>query len=109
MTPSRAALLLSTQRALLGAVGPSWRAVWVGLSDNVFHFHAVIDEQANEEDREASRTATSELCADFPQIGSVWALDEEPWIARQSEPVPYAEKLELAFLRRGETIGRLSS
>ena len=106
-TPSRSQFLLAAQRALLGAVGPSWRAVWVGLSDDIVHFHAVLDDRADDEDLDASREAASEICADFPQIGAAWPLDETPWIAPQSAPVPFAAGLDLAFLRRGERIGKV--
>jgi hypothetical protein len=102
-SPDQGHLLRAAQRCLLGAIGPSWRVVWVGYADGVLHFHPVLDGPATDDDVDASSDAAGEFCADFSEIGTEWTLDEEIWVVDRSQPMPRHPELHLAYLRRGET------
>lgn len=67
-------LLLSAQRALLGAVSPALRGVTVGARDKVVLFRCYLDGPIAEEDREALQVAGTEIIADFP---APWDINEE--------------------------------
>lgn len=64
-------VLLSLQRALLGAVGVRLRAVTVGYAETSVHFDAYFDGAVDEDDREAMSQVETEVMADFPSSHSV--------------------------------------
>ena len=70
----RQTLLLGAQRALLGQVPASLRAVSVALEGTVVRFRAEMDETATEDERELLAEAGTELLAEFP---SPYTIDEE--------------------------------
>lgn len=61
----RTLVLLSLQRALLGEVFPSLRAVTVEWSDSVVKFFAYVDGPLAEEDAESLSCVSAEVAADF--------------------------------------------
>ena len=62
----RCEVLLALQRALLGEVSPSLRAVTVKYAESSVHFQAYFDGQVNDEDREAMSLVETEVMAEFP-------------------------------------------
>ena len=86
-------LRLSARRALLGAVGPSVRAVSVGARDKVILFRALVDPDVTDEEREDLEVAATEVIADYP---AGWTLDVSIDEA-DADALPQA--LELVYLR----------
>jgi hypothetical protein len=91
----RGALLLSVQRALLGAVSPTLRGVTVGWQGQVIRLRFYTDGPISSEDREALSVVGAEVIADFP---APWAIDEE--VIREDAPEPMECLEAWAYLRR---------
>ncbi|QKD02640.1 hypothetical protein [Mesorhizobium loti] len=77
----RAKLLLSVQRALLGAVSPRLRAVTCGWEGFEITLRFVFDGEVADPDLEDAGIVATEVAADFP---APWTVDEE--IARLDHP-----------------------
>ena len=77
----RAKLLLSVQRALLGAVSPRLRAVTCGWEGFEITLRFVFDGEVADPDLEDAGVVASEVAADFP---APWTVDED--IARLDYP-----------------------
>jgi hypothetical protein len=77
----RARLLLSVQRALLGAVSPRLRAVTCGWEGVEITLRFVFDGEMVEEDLEDAGVVATEVAADFP---APWTVDED--VARLDYP-----------------------
>jgi hypothetical protein len=67
----RSRLLLSAQRALLGAVPCNLRAVSVELRGSVLLFRAVFAHKPTDEETELLSVASTEIVSDFPQVMDV--------------------------------------
>jgi hypothetical protein len=67
-------LLLSVQRALLGAVSPALRAVTAETRATEVRLRFVFDGPIDEGDLEAARIAGTEVIADYP---SPWIINDE--------------------------------
>jgi hypothetical protein len=65
-------LRLSAQRALLGAIGPSVRAVAVRYQGQQIVFQALVDPSASEHEREDLEQAATRVIADYP---AGWSLE----------------------------------
>jgi hypothetical protein len=96
----RSSLLLSVQRALLGAVPPSLRAVtcdWVGTE---IRLRFVFDGPIDPDDHEGAQIAGTEVIADF---SSPWTIDEE--IVRLDYPADLNEEAlpHWVYLRKEST------
>ena len=63
--PDRASLILSANRAMLGAISSAIRAVLVKADDEAVYVTAVIDGPISEEDRGAISLVATEVAADF--------------------------------------------
>ena len=70
----RLQLLLSIQRALLGAVPAPLRAVTCGWNATKITLQFIFDGEISEDDEEGARIAGTEVIADFP---APWTLTEE--------------------------------
>lgn len=70
----RIGLLLSLQRALLGAVSPGLRSVTCGWEGTEIRLQFLCDGEISEDDEETARIAGTEVIADFP---SPWTMTEE--------------------------------
>jgi len=60
--------MLSVQRALLGMITPSIRAITIGADKHTFTIRAIFDRTPTEADDELLKDITSEVCADFPEF-----------------------------------------
>ena len=94
MPLDRVRVLLSAQRALLGAIGPALLGVYVEWGDDWLRVTACADRVLDDDEREAIRVAASEMCADLPEV----ARCEEVFIERGVEPLTGAGTC--VFLRR---------
>lgn len=94
----RSRVLLSLQRALLGAVGPALRAVTVTYTDSSIRFEAYFDGEIGADDREAMSEVETEVMADFPPTHrithDVTRLDapasipkDRTWVFHRKEPL----------------------
>lgn len=81
MDDTYARLLLSVQRALLGAVSPNLRAVTCGWEGVEIKLRFVFDGEIAEEELEDARIVGTEVIADFP---APWTISED--IARLDYP-----------------------
>lgn len=84
----RATLLLSAQRALLGVVPASLRAVFCELDGTRILLRFVFDGEIDSDDRENMQVVGTEVASDFP---AVTLIEEE--ILRADAPAdlrPYA-------------------
>ncbi|TIN21628.1 MAG: hypothetical protein E5Y31_20470 [Mesorhizobium sp.] len=77
----RARLLLSVQRALLGAVSPRLRAVTCAWEGVEIKLRFVFDGEPVDQDLEDAGIVAGEVAADFP---APWTVDED--IARLDYP-----------------------
>jgi len=66
MQSDRQGLLLSMQRALLGAIGRSVQAICVNWDENRVVMTAFIEGELPDDEREALEIAATEVAADFP-------------------------------------------
>ncbi len=67
----RCDVLLAFQRALLGEVTPSLRAVTVRYDETSIHFEAFIDGEIHDEEREAMSLVETEVMAEFPSTHTI--------------------------------------
>jgi hypothetical protein len=74
MPDTRTALLLSLQRALLGAVPHSLRAVTCNWEGTKIKLRFVFDGEIDEEDYETAGIVGTEVIADFP---APWTICED--------------------------------
>ncbi|PWJ89764.1 MULTISPECIES: hypothetical protein [Mesorhizobium] len=81
MNDIRATLLLSVQRALLGAVPHNLRAVTCGWEGTEIKLRFVFDGEIAEETYDDARIAGTEVVADFP---APWTISED--IVRLDHP-----------------------
>lgn len=89
-------LLLSLQRALLGAVHPQLRvaSIEVETSSHIVRLRFEYDGAPSVAARESCSVAATEVIADFP---APWCLEEEHLaVPRSRQPSPLAQ---VAFLR----------
>jgi len=96
----RTKLLLSLQRALLGAVSPALREVSCSWEGKQIKLRFVYDGEISEEDRDAAYIVGAEVIADFP---ADWDIEED--IARLDAPAKLAlpeRNAVLAYRRREE-------
>ena len=95
--PDGAAVALSLQRALLGAVTPALRACGFTLDKSSLAVTFVFDGAPTEDDIEAIQMATTELISDFPEE---LYLQEQVMRVDSPAPVPQSKLGRLVFLRR---------
>jgi hypothetical protein len=74
MSIERVDMLLSVQRALLGAIGASLRAIAVRYTEISVTLIVLADNEWEPEQQDALEVALTEIVADFPQIESVGLL-----------------------------------
>jgi hypothetical protein len=98
MQIERARLLLSVQRALLGAIGESVQAICVDWDERRIMMTAFSAGELTDDEREALEVAATEVVADFP-VGAV--VDVE--VVEGAEE-PFKAKGEWVFLRFGCTV-----
>lgn len=67
----RASLLLSVQRALLGAISVGVRTVAVALTGRIIELRIYFDGPISVDDEEAMSCVASEVLADFPSAEDV--------------------------------------
>ena len=91
MTP-RSALLLSTQRAVLGAIGPGVIGVAVDLIEDKLTLRVYYDVELSVDEREALEAAASEIVAGFPSVNAVDVTFTEWHRKPLREPGPWAFK-----------------
>ena len=70
----RTSVLLSLQRALLGAVTPNMRAICVGWDEKLIRIRAIYDGEIDDEDRERFSEVGTKVIADF---SAPMAIEEE--------------------------------
>ena len=100
MPETRTRLLLSLQRALLGAVPPALRQVSCGWSGTEITLRFVFHGPISDADRETAEIASTEVIADFPDP---WTISEQ--IHRLDQPADLAATRDqttplLAYLRQ---------
>ncbi len=66
--PDKASLVLSLNRALLGAVSNPMRAVLIRADSDAIYIMAVFDGLIEQEDRSAISLVGTEVAADFPDF-----------------------------------------
>jgi hypothetical protein len=96
-------LLLAVQRALLGAVPATLRAVTCDREGTEIKLQFLFDGEIGEDDRDSAQVVGTEVIADFP---SAWTISEE--IRRLDYPAdvrPYA-LAHWAYLRREPNAAR---
>jgi hypothetical protein len=84
---------LSVQRALLGAVPPSLRAVSIDADDLKIYYRCIFDSETTEKEKELLSVAASEVIADF----SAYSIEEEYLVIPKSEKMNHLNHL--VFLR----------
>ena len=89
----RTKLLLSTQRALLGAVSPALREVSCGWQAKQIKLRFVYDGEISDQDRDAAHIVGAEVIADFP---ADWDIEEN--IARLDAPAKLIQPDTVAIL-----------
>lgn len=65
---NRSLILLSTQRALLGAITPNMKAITIGYNETSFTLRVYFSSQPSEEEMELLTEITSEIAADIPSF-----------------------------------------
>lgn len=92
-------LVLSVQRALLGAVPPTLRFIYAHIESQTLFFHAVFTDDAPEDHLECVNMALTEVIATLPPAIQLCELIERnssaPWRMGNAEG--------LLFLRYGES------
>lgn len=90
----RVNLLLSAQRALLGQIPPSLRAVSVDVDSRKVYFRCVFDGEPEEDEWELLSCAASKIIADF---SDPFVIVEEYW--RTPRPERMEHLRHLVYLR----------
>jgi hypothetical protein len=90
----RTRVLLSMQRALLGEVFPTLRAVTVEWGTSMVKFLAYVDGELRPEDEESLSCVSAELAADFE---SGVEIDYE--VVRRDTPLPIEDSRTWVFRR----------
>lgn len=93
--PTRSRVLCSIQRAMLGEVFPSLRAVTIEWRSDRVEFCAYVDGPASEEDLESLSCISAEVAADF---GSDVEIDYD--VVRRDAPEPICDSRTWVFRRR---------
>ena len=96
MTQLNVRLCLSAQRALLGAVPHSLRAVSLEFRGTVLHFRAVFWKEPTDDEREMLSVACTEVVADFTDDELTHLEEQFLTVPPSCEPEHLAE---LVFLR----------
>jgi hypothetical protein len=91
---TRSGLLLSAQRALLGAVPFSLRGASIETEGDTIFWRCVFDREPTDEEREALSVAGTEIMADFPQVKKI----EEQFLV-QSNPGKVSHLRNIVFER----------
>lgn len=94
-TVDRTLVLLSLQRAMLGEVFPSLRAITVEWSDRAVKFFAYIDGSLADEDAESLSCISAEVAADFWE-----GVDIDYEVVRLDLPSSIADERARVFQRR---------
>lgn len=94
---SRSRLLLSVQRALLGAIGTSVLAVYVDLHEDDIDIVVFAEDRLPEDEREELNTAESEVWADY---GPTTVVNVKI-IENAQQPCVCPESGDWAFIRFG--------
>ncbi len=71
-TEMRVKVLLITQRALLGHIGPAVRRIFCRWTESEIHVRVVLDGEISGIDAEAMSVAETEVIADFPPRTAVF-------------------------------------
>jgi hypothetical protein len=88
-TRLRSLLLLSVERALLGAVSPSLRAVTCGCDGMSIRIRFVFDGPIDADDHESARIVATEVISDFATPSNEWTISED--IVRLDYPAAVSE------------------
>lgn len=97
MEKLRGQVLLSLQRALLGAISKNVRGVACAWDDSRIQITAIFDDVISDEDNEAMEIVCSEVVSDFPdhQVGvkcvrldypqAITSASADTWVYMRSE------------------------
>jgi hypothetical protein len=85
---------LSAQRALLGAIPSSLRAVSIEVSNQVISIRNIFDNSCTESDKELMSASVAEIASDFPDAHKI---EEELLVIPEHQPMQHLEHL--VFLR----------
>lgn len=96
-TDTRARVLLSMQRALLGHIGSAVRAVICRWTEDEIRVRVVFDGQISEDDAEAISEAETEVIADFPSQTAVCFKLER---CDRPAPIKHDDDEQAVFRRR---------
>lgn len=72
-------LILSSVRALWGAIVPSLRSVSIGLQNNKVTWQCIFDDNATNDELELLSAAAAEIIADFPGYGLEEIIKRVPY------------------------------
>lgn len=92
MAIDRESVLLSTQRALVGAITKNMKAITIGFTDTSYTLKVYFNSEPNEEELEIMKIVTGEVCAD---IGEFTEFKEEAEVANSNVQVNHLEKLDV--------------
>ncbi len=80
----------NVQRALLGAVSESLRAVSIDAGNNKIYYRCIFDDKATKNEKQLLSIAASEVVADFPET---FTINEEYLITLESEKMDHLKHL----------------
>lgn len=90
--------MLSTQRALLGHIGPAVRRILCRWTESEIHVRIVFDGEISEIDAEAMSDAETEVFADFPPRIAVFfrleRCDSPAHVKHDNDEVAVFQRLE---------------
>ncbi len=66
--PNRASLILSANRALLGAISSKMRVILIKFESDAIYIRAILDGPVSNNDRESISLASTEIAADFSDV-----------------------------------------
>ncbi len=84
-------LLLSTQRALLGAITPNMKAITIGSDGTTIKLRVYFLTTPNEDELEILSDITGEICSDITEIEN---FEEEALVVDPLVPVSELEMLD---------------
>ena len=97
-TEMRVHVLLSTQRALLGHIGPAVRRILCRWTESEIHVRVVFDGEISEIDAEAMSEAATEVIADFPPRTAIFfgleRCDSPARVKHDNDEVAVFQRLE---------------
>lgn len=85
---------LSAQRALLGAIPSTLRAVSIEVSSQIIRIRNIFDDGCTESEKELLSAVGAEIASDFPEVHKI---EEEFLVIPKHEPMQHFENL--VFLR----------